>query len=404
MPNDSTDSRPLNDADGTASAGSAGEVFLAALRLGVTSFGGPVAHLGYFRHDYVVRRRWLDDRSFAELVGLCQFLPGPASSQLGFAIGWVRAGPLGALAAWIAFTLPSAVLMTCFALASRDFRGPLADAAVHGLKLAAVAIVAQAVLGRARTMTPDLRRIAIAISAAAAILLIAGPATQILVIVAGAGAGIVLCDAGQPAAVRSSGRIPRGRPGVAAFALLLLSLPLLGTDHSWLGLAAIFYRSGALVFGGGHVVLPLLRDGLVPYWVEATQFLAGYGAAQAVPGPLFSIASYLGALASPGNAIAGALLATMAIFLPGLLLVTGALAFHGRFMGNRRVRRAMAGVNAAVVGMLAAALYDPLWTTSIGSVADMIVAALALLLVVRLRIPPILAVVFCVAASVVCGA
>ena len=402
MPTNTPDSSRSIDMGHAASTGSAGEVFIAALRLGVTSFGGPIAHLGYFRHEYVVRRRWLDDHAFTEIVGLCQFLPGPASSQVGFAIGWLRAGPRGALAAWTAFTFPSVLLMLALAWASGSFHGPLADAVVHGLKIAAVAVVAQAVIGMARTMTPDLRRMAIAVLAASAMLLAAGPSLQVLVIAAGALAGIAICKPDQVMPHREIGRVPTRRLGLVAFALfalLLLALPMVAQHGRWLGLVDIFYRSGALVFGGGHVVLPLLRDGLVPQWLDPSRFLAGYGAAQALPGPLFSIAGYLGAVASPGSMAFGALAATAAIFLPGLLLVTGALAFRGPIMGNRRARRAIAGVNAAVVGMLAAALYDPLWTSAIASIGDFLVAALGLLLLVRWRTPPILMVGLCVIVS-----
>lgn len=376
---------------------------MAALRLGLTSFGGPVAHLGYFRHEYVERRRWLDDHAYSELIGLCQFLPGPASSQVGFAIGWLRAGPLGALAAWLGFTIPSALLMFAFALASGSLHGPLADAAIHGLKLAAVAIVAQAVIGMARTLTPDLPRGAIASVAAAAILFTGNPVAQLIVIAGGGLAGLLWCAPEPRTAQHSMGREPKRRTGVlalTAFAVLLVSLPVLASWNRWFGFAEVFYRSGALVFGGGHVVLPLLREGLVPQWLSDPAFLGGYGAAQAVPGPLFSIAGYLGALARPEAALAGSALATFAIFLPGLLLVTGALAFRQRVMGSESARRAMLGVNAAVVGILAAALYDPLWTAGVRSIMDAIIAASGLLLLLFVKPSPILIVGLCVLSSI----
>lgn len=381
-------------------------MFTTALRLGLTSFGGPIAHLGYFRDEYVTRRGWLDDHAFSEFVGLCQFLPGPASSQVGFAIGWMRAGALGALASWLAFTLPSALLMFAFALASRTFHGPIAGAAVHGLKVAAVSIVAQALIGMARVLTPDLRRIAIAGAAAAVMLVTANPALQVIFIAAGAVAGLLFCEEGRTAVQHRVGRAPTRALGIAAFALfaaLLVSLPLLARLSPWLAIGDVFYRAGALVFGGGHVVLPLLRQGLVPQWMNDATFLSGYGAAQAVPGPLFSIASYLGAAANPNSAAIGSALATGAIFLPGLLLVTGSLAFRQRIMGNRWARRAMAGVNAVVVGILAAALYDPLWTTGIAGVPDIVMAVGGLLLLLRFKTPPILVVSLCVIASVALG-
>lgn len=249
-----------------------------ALRLGLTSFGGPIAHLGYFRHEYVVRRRWLDEQTYSELVGLCQFLPGPASSQVGYAIGWMRAGALGGLAAWLGFTLPSAILMFAVAIAARGFRGPIADAAVHGLKLAAVAVVAQAIIGMARALTPDLQRILIAVIAAALMLLIADPALQVVLIAAGALTGILVCRPATTTGQPHPGRAPGRRLGVAALALfgtMLIVLPVLAPLNAWLALTNAFYRSGALVFGGGHVVLPLLREALVPKWMDDTTFLSG---------------------------------------------------------------------------------------------------------------------------------
>lgn len=402
MPHDAHEIAVTPNGRARGHPGSVAEVFGAALRLGLTSFGGPIAHLGYFRDDYVVRRRWLDDQAYGELVGLCQFLPGPASSQLGFAIGWLRAGPRGALAAWLGFTLPSALLMLAFALASRNLHGPVAAAAVRGLEIAAVAVVAQAVIGMARTMTRDLRRIVIAIGAGAAVLLTATPATQLFVIAGGALAGMLLCKDAKTTKQHVAGSDPGTTTGLVAlalFLLLLLGLPILAARDRGAAFANIFFRAGAFVFGGGHVVLPLLRESLVPHWIADGTFLAGYGAAQAMPGPLFTLASYLGALAFPGSSTMGAALATLAIFLPGLLLVTTALAFRVRVMGSRRARRAMAGVNAAVVGILAAALYDPLWKAAMVSAAA-VVAAIALLLLLRFKASPILVVILCVVASV----
>jgi chromate transporter len=402
MPKNSEQPSASNELNNSTAVGSAGEVFAVALRLGLTSFGGPIAHLGYFRDEYVTRRQWLDDHAYSELIGLCQFLPGPASSQVGFAIGWMRAGALGALAAWVAFTLPSALLLFAFALASRSFRGPVADSVVHGLKVVAVAVVAQALIGMARTLTPDLRRILMALMAAAAMLLLANPASQVVVIAVGALAGVLLCQPGPIVAQHRSGHAPSQRLGIAAlivFTLLLVALPVLAQLSSWIAFGNAFYRTGALVFGGGHVVLPLLREGLVPAWMNDTTFLSGYGAAQAVPGPLFTIGSYLGAVGMPNARAPGAALGVTMIFLPGLLLVTGALAFRQRIMGSAEARKAIAGVNAVVVGLLAAAFYDPLWTTGIASILDVILAAAALLLLVRFKIPPVIVVATSVAVN-----
>lgn len=396
--------RKAGDPADQSGHGTAVEVFAAALRLGLTSFGGPIAHLGYFRDEYVVRRRWLDDHAFSELVGLCQFLPGPASSQVGYAIGWMRAGASGALAAWIAFTLPSALLMFAFAVVSRSFRGPAADAIVHGLKLAAVAVVAQAIIGMARTLTPDLRRVIMAVIAAALMLLIANPAMQVVLIAAGALAGMTLCQSATTISLQHGGFAPSRRVGVCAlivFAAVFIGLPILAPLNDWVALAQSFYRAGALVFGGGHVVLPLLREGLVPHWMNDTTFLSGYGAAQAMPGPLFTIGSYLGAVAMPRSPITASMLGIVAIFLPGLLLVTGSLAFRERIMGNALARRAIAGVNAVVVGLLIAAFYNPLWKSGITTWFDVFIAGLALTLLLRFRTPPVVVVGACVAANAV---
>lgn len=369
----------------------AGEVFVAFLKLGCTSFGGPIAHLGYFRHELVERRRWLDDHVYGEVVALCQFLPGPASSQVGFALGLMRAGPLGGLAAWTAFTLPSAVLMFAFALVAADLSGPLAEAAVHGLKIAAVAVVAQALVGMARALTPDMPRIAMAIGAAAAMMLVAVPAAQIALIALGALVGLAICPPGEAKSQEAAGWMPAKRAGLIClglFGLLLLVLSL-APAGTILSLAAIFYRAGALVFGGGHVVLPLLRAGLVPTWMDDSQFLSGYGAAQAVPGPLFTLSAYLGATAVPRAALGGAAVALLMIFLPGLLLIAGALPFRSAVAHSPRVRAAIAGINATVVGILAAALYSPVWTTSVHSFVDAAIAATGFLLLVLLRAPPL---------------
>jgi len=379
----------------SACAGSIGEVFLAFLKLGCTSFGGPIAHLGYFRRELVIRRGWLDDQSFGELVGLCQFLPGPASSQVCFGMGLRRAGPLGGPAAWTAFSLPSALLMAGFALAARGLRGPVAAAAIHGLKVAAVAIVAQALIGMARTLTPDLQRRLMAIAAAASMLWFAIPAMQIVLIAVGALAGVILCKAPPSAPDRTSGWIPSRSAGLCClivFGLLLIGLPLLARISPAANLIDVFYRAGALVFGGGHVVLPLLRSGLVPHWMNDDAFLAGYGAAQALPGPLFTIGAYLGAEAWPRAPVLAAIAGTLAISGPGLLLLTGVLPYRRHLAEHPTLRSAVAGVNAVVVGILGAALYDPLCTTGIVRPIDAAIALAACAALVLLRVSPLAAV------------
>lgn len=342
------------------------EVFLVFLRLGLTSFGGPVAHLGYFRETFVARRRWLDDARYAELVALCQFLPGPASSQVGMAIGMQRAGAPGLLAAWLAFTTPSALLLFAFALGVTRYGDALGYGWLAGMKAAAVAVVAHAVLGMARTLAVGARRAGVAIGAAVLALAVPGALAQVAVIALGAAAGLLLVRDAPPAAAGASAAPGRWRLAavwLALFVLLLAGLPLLA---AWSGDGALalfdgFYRAGSLVFGGGHVVLPLLRAEVVdPGLVTMDDFLAGYGAAQAVPGPLFTFAAYLGAVMQQGpSGAAGALLAIVAIFLPSALLIAGALPFWERLRAVAPARRALAGVNAAVVGLLAAVLINP---------------------------------------------
>lgn len=388
----------------SARRGTAGEVFAAFLKLGLTSFGGPIAHLGYFREELVTRRRWIDDRGYAELVALCQFLPGPASSQAGFALGLMRAGLPGALAAWTAFTLPSALMMLAFAYASASLQGPIASAALHGLKLVAVAIVAQALWGMARTLVPDLRRAAIALVAVAVVMLVDSTVGQVGAILIGMVAGsVVIRDArgwGEGFHVMRVNR-RAGLICLAIFGLLLLILPLGAEALDWRPLALFdqFYRAGALVFGGGHIVLPLLREGLVPTgWLTDDAFLAGYGAAQALPGPLFAFSAYLGAVSGAGPW--GAAVALAGIFLPGLLLVTGALPFWSVLRRSLVAQAAIAGANAAVVGILAAALYDPLWTTSVASWADAGIVFLGFAALVGWRVSPIIAVIAMVAGTI----
>lgn len=380
--------------------GSAGEVFRAFLKLGLTSFGGPIAHLGYFRDELVLRRKWLDEAAYADLVALCQFLPGPASSQVGFALGLMRAGPLGALAAWTAFTLPSALLLVAFALGAPLFAGPLGQGLVSGLKLVAVAIIAHAVLGMAKALCPDRERATLAFAAAAIVLLVAGPLAQVAAIALAALIGLTLkLPESTPSRARAS-RPPVSRTAglvcLALFALLLVGLPLaqLAAPSQALAVLDAFYRAGALVFGGGHVVLPLLEAEVVRSgWVGAETFLAGYGAAQAVPGPLFTFAAYLGAvIALPQGAMFGAALALVAIFLPGLLLLVGVLPFWQAFRARPFARAAMAGANAAVVGILGAALYDPVFTSAVATPAQFTLALACFVLLTAWKAPPWVAV------------
>ena len=336
--------------------GSAPEVLRAFLKLGLSSFGGPIAHIGYFRSEFVLRRRWLDEKAYADLVALCQFLPVPASSQVGFSIGLMRAGYPGALAAWTGFTLPSASALVLFAYGARALVGPVGSGLLHGLKLVAVAIVAQAVWGMARTLCPDRERASIAAVAALIILFNTSSLAQIGAIVLGGVAGLWLCRAAPPAA---GGRMamPVSRAAalaaLTAFFVLLAGLPILRRliDSSALALFEAYYRSGALVFGGGHVVLPLLREAFVkPGWLTDDAFLAGYGAAQAVPGPLFTFAAYLGAVVSPSpHGVAGAALGLAGIFLPGILILLGTLPFWETFRKLAGAQAMMRGVNAAVV-------------------------------------------------------
>lgn len=376
------------------------EVLLAFSKLGVSCFGGPIAHIGYFRDEFVMRRRWLDEQAYADLVALCQFLPGPASSQVGFSLGLMRAGYLGGLAAWTGFTLPSALLLVLFAYGAASLSAPIGTGLLHGLKLVAVAIVAQAVWGMARTLCPDRQRASIATVAAVLILLSTAAISQIAAILLGAVGGLWLCR-GAPAPTGGHLSMPVSRrAGVAALsAFFILLVGVLAEEgRSNLGgidLFAAFYRSGALVFGGGHVVLPLLREAFVtPGWVNDNTFLAGYGAAQAVPGPLFTFAAYLGAVvkAEP-HGLAGAALGLFGIFLPGILVLIGMLPFWDAFRKRPGAQAAMRGVNAAVVGILGAALYNPVFTTSVKTPGDLAVALVGFVLLVAWRTPPLVVVV-----------
>ena len=389
--------------------GSPFEVLIIFLKLGLSCFGGPIAHIGYFRDEFVVRQHWLDERAYADLVALCQFLPGPASSQVGFSVGLMRAGHLGAAAAWTGFTLPSAILLVLFAYGAGNLHGAIGEGLLHGLKLVAVAIVAQAVWGMARTLCPDRERASIAAIAALIILFSSTSIAQIGAIVFGALAGLWLCRNGPPSEPGHVGSnhvvVPVSRRvGTAAlivFFVLLAGLPLLRNLGAGSGPALFdaFYRSGALVFGGGHVVLPLLREAFVtPGWVSDDAFLAGYGAAQAVPGPLFTFAAYLGAVANPPphgvpGAVLGALLGLAGIFLPGILVLLGTLPFWDALRKKSGAQAMMRGVNAAVVGLLGAALYNPVWTSSVRAPGDFAVALTGFVLLTVWRAPPLAVVI-----------
>lgn len=393
-----------------AAGDSAWGVFLVFLRLGLIAFGGPVAHLGYFHAEFVTRRRWLDPRAYADLVALCQFLPGPASSQVGMALGLSRCGYRGAVAAWAGFTLPSAIALIVFARFMARHPGAIPPGVLHGLKIVAVAVVAQAVWSMARNLYAGGRWVALVLVAAAIALRIPSAWVQPGLIAAAALAGVLLF---KPAPVQGGGAwtIAVGRRAgalwLALFFALLLALPVLATllPGRAVAEANAFFRAGALVFGGGHVVLPLLQAAVVPPgWVDNDAFLAGYGAAQAMPGPLFAFAGFLGAsMQTPPSGWSGGLLCLLAIFAPSFLLVAGALPFWDRLRGNARMRAALAGINAAVVGLLLAALYDPVGTSAIHAPLDIALALAALAALALWKLPPWLVVVGCGAAGGIAG-
>lgn len=371
------------------------EVLAVSTKLGLTSFGGPIAHLGYFHDEYIRRRKWMDERSYADLVALCQFLPGPASSQVGIGIGVIRAGLLGGLIAWLGFTLPSVIVLVLFACLLQGF--DIGEAGwIHGLKIVAVAIVAHAILGMGQKLTPDRNRATIAIIAASVTLLWQTAFSQAILIVAAGIIGLWLYrKTAIPDAPNLSVSVSRGFAVICLiiFFGLLIALPLLRQffTSGWVPLFDSFYRAGSLVFGGGHVVLPLLEREMVPTgWVSSEDFIAGYGAAQAVPGPLFTLAGYLGAMA---NGLSGALIATAAIFLPAFLLILGALPFWNSLRKSTKIQGALNGINAAVVGILLAALYNPLWITAILAPADFALAAILFIMLVFWKTPPWIVVV-----------
>lgn len=378
------------------------EIFLIFLRLGLTSFGGPIAHLSYFRQEFVARRNWIDEQGYADLVALCQFLPGPASSQVGIALGLSRGGLRGALAAWIGFTLPSALLLVCFGLGLSFFGNALGEAWLHGFKVFAVAVVAQAIWGMARTLCPDVQRVFIALGAALLASLIPSTPGQIISIVLGGCAGWLFFRTEKPLPHSSlPAGIDRKVGGIALslFFLLLAVLPIIAeaSQNFFVRLTDSFYRAGALVFGGGHVVLPLLEAEVVQKgWVSNDAFLAGYGAAQAIPGPLFTFAAYLGSVATPPPAqVAGAATALLAIFLPSFLLIVGTLPFWESLRQYKTMQSAMLGINAAVVGLLFAAFYNPVWITAIFGLKDFALALTAFLLLVVGKLPPWSLIVLC---------
>ena len=384
-------------------------MFLAFLALGLTSFGGPMAHIGYFREAFVVRRGWLDERGYGDLVALCQMLPGPTSSQVGIGIGLTKAGLAGGLAAWLGFTAPSAILLIGFGYGVVAYQDAIPAGVLHGLKAVVVAVVAQAVWGMARTLSPDPPRVTIAVLAATAVLGFGGAAAQLAAIAGGALAGFLFLrePAAHAGAHAGSGRAaPAGAVAVLALALFFLLLVLLPVLAStWpsqvLALADSFYRAGSLVFGGAHVVLPLLEaEVLPPGWVSKDAFLAGYGAAQAVPGPLFTFSAYLGTVMEiPPAGWRGGLICLAAIFAPSFLLVAGTLPWWNALRRLEPTRRAMLGVNAAVVGLLLAALYDPVWTGGIRSAGDFILAVAAFALLASWKAPPWLVVILGAAAG-----
>ena len=396
---------PATDSEAVGQS-SAWAVFLIFLRLGLTSFGGPVAHLGYFREEFVDRRRWLSDRAYADLVALCQFLPGPASSQVGIAIGLSRGGYRAALAAWTGFTLPSAIALIVFALGISSWGDAVPAGVLESLKVVAVAVVAQAVWGMARSLCTDTARISIMAVATCVVLALPSAFGQVGVIVAAGVAGLFLFRVPRDLAHEALPLDASRRAGalwLLLFVLLLVGLPLLALAVPGKALAMIdaFYRAGSLVFGGGHVVLPLLQAEVVTSgWVSNASFLAGYGAAQALPGPLFTFAAFLGAsMNTAPSGWLGGLLCLVAVFIPSFLLVFGALPFWEQLRRSRHTQAALAGINAAVVGLLLAALYQPVWTSAIRGPSDFGLALIALVALIFWKLPPWLVVLASAAAG-----
>ncbi|MDH6371956.1 chromate transporter [Paenibacillus sp. PastF-3] len=381
------------------------EVYSVSTKLGFTSFGGPIAHLGYFHNEYIRRRKWMDERSYADLVALCQFLPGPASSQVGIGVGIIRAGLLGGLVAWLGFTLPSIIALVAFAYLLQGY-GIESTGWIHGLKIVAVAIVAHAILGMGQKLTPDRDRVTIAVIATVITLYWQTTYSQVLIIVAAGLLGLWLYRKKEETTaphLHITVSRPLGILCLSLFFILLISLPFLRQWGEIEGLTMFdsFYRTGSLVFGGGHVVLPLLeREVVSTGLVSEADFLAGYGAVQAVPGPLFTFASYLGAMA---GGLSGAIIATSAIFLPAFLLVAGALPFWNSLRNSPKIKGALVGINAAVVGILLAALYDPLWTTAILEPGDFALAVILFIMLVYWKLPPWIIVLIGAAGGMVLG-
>ena len=399
---------PDSQPPSTNANGNAGhwEVFLIFLRLGLTAFGGPIAHLGYFREEFVARRQWLTERAYADLVALCQFLPGPASSQVGISLGFLRAGYLGAVAAWVGFTLPSVVVLILFALGVAQGGDLIPPGVLQGLKVVAVAVVAQAVWGMGRQLCTDAKRVTIMAISACLVLMFPTAWGQVGVILLAALVGMVVFEPHPHAKHEPLPMTIRRRVGLvwlSIFFALLVGLPLLNawSPSQWIAMVDVFYRTGSLVFGGGHVVLPLLQSEVVPPgWVSETAFLAGYGATQAVPGPMFTFAAFLGAsMQDAPNSWAGGLIAVVAIFLPSFFLVIGALPFWEQLRRNVRTQAALSGINAAVVGLLLAALYQPVWTSAVHGSKDFGLALIALVALMFWKLPPWLVVIGCALAG-----
>lgn len=385
--------------------GSVAEVFLAFLKLGLTSFGGPIAHIAYYRQAFIQQRQWVTETQFAQLLALCQFLPGPASSQMGFSLGLLRAGWVGGIAAFVAFTLPSALLLFGFAQWLPYLSDSVSDAAIHGLKLVALVVVAQAVWLMSKQLCPDWRRRFIALFALLTLLIFSRAAMQMIVVLAGAIGGLILCR-GQSHLLSDQLDVRHSERTawllLTTFFVLLFLLPLVANQNSLLAVVDAFYRAGALVFGGGHVVLPLLETTVVePGWVAADEYLAGYGAAQAIPGPVFSVAAYLGAMLPGGNGgVTGAVVALAAIFLPGFLLIGAVLPLWKKLANYPAAANAVAGINASVVGLLAAALYDPIWVSVVNHFSDILIALIGFVLLHRFKLSALLVVLWCVFASI----
>ena len=392
----------------TPEKGSTAEVFTTFLRLGLTSFGGPVAHIGYFRKEIVEKRRWISENQFSQLIAISQFLPGPASSQLGFCLGLLRAGVSGAIAAFLAFTLPSVLILIGFASSLSLITNPTGAAAIHGLKLVACAVVADAVIGMSKKLCPDIQRRLIALIAALGAIFIATNWMPILIVLAGACAGVGFCRermAIQHDQIQVSYSRKWGLSMLTAFIVIFIGLVFFTDQQELAQVAHAFYEAGSLVFGGGHVVLPLLENSVVSNgWISSEDFLAGYGASQAIPGPMFAFAAYLGAIIpTEYSPWLGAVVALLCMFLPGFLLILAALPFWQLIAQNPIATNALAGVNASVVGILAATLYDPIVTTGITSLSDLAIVLAALVMLTICKYSPLYAVIGCVSASIACS-